>query len=113
MNIWRASSIEETPELELTNWQIIEVDSDLWPGKTRHFVGYNITEREGRVSSEIQVFDKQNMCGRTRSGRVYKLVGPPGGDLDAIYVWDFWKKRNQITSEIRVTDEMLVKHEEI
>jgi hypothetical protein len=111
--IIKCNSIHETPELELKNWKVFEVDSELWPGKTRHFVGYNITEREGRVSSAIEVFDKETMTGRTKSGRVYKLVGEPGYDPDADYVWGFFVVRNKLSEIVNVTQEMVIKDEEI
>lgn len=86
MAIWTTTSIEETPEIILDQWSVRELfDGD------RHFVGVNLTEhREGRVSSKIMEFDPQTMCGRTRSGRIYKLVGYPGNNSDAEYVWNAW-----------------------
>lgn len=98
MSIWRATSIKQTPEIELASWRIYEVESELLSKKTRHFVGYNLTEREGRVSSAIVEFDPVAMIGRTSSGRIYKLVGDPGTSQDASYVWSQWCKINQISS---------------
>lgn len=98
MSIWRTTSIKETPEIELSNWKIYEVESESWPKKTKHFVGYNLTEGEGRVSSAIVEFDYETMTGRTKSGRVYKLVGSPGTSQDASYVWSRWCKINEISS---------------
>ncbi len=52
MSIWAATPIDETPELELDRWRVFESSAG-----ERHFVGYNLTENEGRVSSAIQSFD--------------------------------------------------------
>lgn len=98
MSIWKTTSIKQTPEIELASWRIYEVESEHWPKKTKHFVGYNLTEREGRVSSAIVEFDPVAMVGRTNSGRVYKLVGDPGTSQDASYVWSQWCKINEISS---------------
>lgn len=108
MAIWKASSIEETPELELVGGKIYEVSSELWEGRTRHFSGYNITEHEGRCSSAIVEFDKDKMVGRTESGRIYKLLPEKmrfSQAGDAAYVWDWYVNRNKLTDIKDVTDE--------
>lgn len=108
--LWKPASVEETPEIALCDWQVFEVSSELWPIKTRHFVGFNLTEGFGRVSSKIVQFDPKLLRGITRSGRVYELVGEPGyGSADGRYVWDVWCARNQITEIVDVTDE-IVRH---
>lgn len=86
MSIYKPSPISITPELVLVSWKVFEVSSDYWESISRHFVGYNITERSGRVSSEIKKFNKRTRIGTTRSGRSYLLQGPDGIDLDAMYV---------------------------
>jgi hypothetical protein len=102
-NIWETTPIIETPEIELAHWQIYECsDSGL---TTRHFVGFNLTEVEGRVSSAILIFDMSNMRGITASGRVYALVGDPSKDPDADYVWQHWKQINSITEYKNVTSD--------
>ena len=98
MPIWLTTPVDEIPEIKLRSWKVYEVSSDLWPEKTRHFVGWNITESEGRVSSSIVEFDKSTMRGRTASGRVYELVGSPGHSRDADYTWNRWRKMNSIDS---------------
>lgn len=55
-----------------------------------HLVGWNLTDREGRVSTAIQTYDPETHRGRTASGRVYELVGPPGGDPDGECVLGQW-----------------------
>ena len=97
MTVWSATDITTTPEVVLGNWKVYEVCSELWLGKTLHFVGYNLTEREGRVSSAIAEFDLATMCGRTSSGRVYKLLGSPGSESDSAYVFARWCNVNKIT----------------
>lgn len=85
MPIWKTRPIEQIPQLVLTQWTVREL-----PSGDRHFVGYNLTEMEGRVSSMIVEFDPNAMVGRTRSGRVYKLDGSIGGNADAEYTWNRW-----------------------
>ena len=98
MPIWRVKPIAEVPEVILDNWTIFEVMTPLWPGKTRHFVGYNLGDREGRVSSAIVEFDVEKMLGKTRSGRVYKLAGHQGdGSADGLHTWGLWCRRNEVT----------------
>ena len=85
MPIWKTRSIEQVPQLTLIHWSVREL-----PNGDRHFVGYNITEMEGRVSSKIVKFDPEAMVGRTRSGRVYKLDGSMGTSGDSEYTWNRW-----------------------
>lgn len=99
--VWRTSPVTETPEIQLSEWQIWETETG-----ERHFVGWNLTEGEGRASSAIQTFDKDTMRGITRSGRVYELVGPPGHDGDAAYTWNRWKTINKVISTKDVTAEI-------
>ena len=105
MSVWKASSIEQTPSVTLSRWRIYEVTTPYMDYPTRHFVGYNETEREGRASSDIQEFDPATMQGLTRSGRVYKLTGEPGTDRDAAYVWDRWKQINEVETCRDITEE--------
>jgi hypothetical protein len=105
MSIWSTKSIDEAPEVILEQWNIFEVKSPYWEGYTRHFVGYNISDNEGRVSSAIQNFDPTSMQGITRSGRVYKLVGDPGWHKDAEYVWCRWCNINHVEDQRNITKE--------
>jgi hypothetical protein len=112
MPIWKVKPIAEAPELILDNWTIFEVSTPLWPGKTRHFVGYNVGDREGRVSSEIAEFDVEKMLGKTRSGRVYKLSGRQGdGSSDGLHTWGLWCRRNKIAECQVVGAELLAEME--
>ncbi len=106
MPLWKPAPVDQSPEVVLESWRIMEVTSPYWDGASRHFVGYNISDREGRVSSEIVVFDTDKMCGITRSGRVYKLIGEPGHNSDAGYVWQRWKDMNHVETESDVTDQV-------
>ena len=70
------------PELRRSDWLIIEAQTG-----QRHFVGHNIDDCEGRVSSAILQFDPVTRGGVTASGRIYELVWKPGYDADAAYGW--------------------------
>jgi len=78
----------------MTSWRVFEID-----GRDRHFCGYNVLLREGRVSSRIEEFDQTTMTGRTKSGRIYRLQGSPGWNGDAQYVWGRWCSINGIDAE--------------
>ncbi len=99
--IWKPTSVSESPDVSLVRWFVIEANRE---PKTRHFVGYNTREREGRVSSTIVSFDKETMKGVTRSGRVYSLFGDGGSDPDARYVLGRWLEINDI-HDYRILDE--------
>ena len=100
-SVWSATSLTEVPEIELTSWQVMQL-----PNGDRHFVGWNVTEREGRASSKIVEFDATLRRGRTQSGRVYQLRGPAGHDGDGAYTWGRWMKLNAATGCTDVSDEV-------
>lgn len=105
MPVWNGTSVEETPEVCLARWSIREVQ----PRGTRHLVGYNLTEDEGRVSSSITAYDTDRQRVMTESGRVYELVGHPGHDSDAEYVWRVWLSLLGEVTWHDVTDEYVPK----
>ena len=100
-SVWSATSLTEVPEIELTRWQVMQL-----PHGDRHFVGWNVTEREGRASSKIVAFDATMRRGRTRSGRIYQLRGPTGHDGDGAYTWGQWIKLNAAVDCTDVSQEV-------
>ncbi len=102
--VWRTTPVSSTPQLVLTDWRVYAVPLLCDIGTTCHFVGWNQTEGEGRVSSPIVEFDLKTMRGRTQTGRVYELQGKSGWNSDAGYVWDNWKRLHGITDEHEVVD---------
>ncbi len=107
-NVWGTAPASIVPEKWLDSWWIIKVvDVPRYHEDYGfHFVGWNIREREGAVSSKIEKFDPVTMSGVTRSGRVYRLVGLPGFDPDADYVLSYWLTVNEAKVE-NATDEFI------
>lgn len=103
--IYRPLPPSVIPELVLTRWQVYKVKSNLWESTTNHFVGYNLTEGSGRVSSAIVSYDAVQKLGVTESGRIYHLKGDSGWDRDADYVWNVWRSRNEITEVINLSED--------
>lgn len=103
MPVWNTTPVTKRPCLTLRDWAVFEVGSVNRPERTRHFVGYNVTEGEGRVSSRICEFDVTTRRGRTETGRIYELQGRPGMNFDAEYVWNRWKAINNATDVVDVT----------
>lgn len=104
--IWGTPDVSAQPEISLGRWRIVEVQTEGMQIQ-RHFIGYNIKDREGRVSTAIQEMDFAARRGVTRSGRVYELVGPPGYDPDGEWVWQSWARVNKLSNERDVTDEVV------
>jgi hypothetical protein len=90
MPIWPVDPASNS-SITLVRWRIFETDIG-----ERHFVGFNITDGEGRVSSAIEQFDADARSGVTRSGRIYRLEGPAGRDADALYTWNLWCIANNV-----------------
>ena len=89
-SFWATRPVEKEPEISLVRWQIMEI------GGKRHFVGYNESWMEGRISSEIVTFDEKSKKGVTKTGRVYQLIGESSMDRDAHYVFGDWCYRNDL-----------------
>jgi hypothetical protein len=104
-NVWKVPPVEMVPRIILYSWSIRECTVNHM--QSRHFVGYNLAEREGRVSSLIVEFDLNARCGITRSGRVYELVGDPGKNLDAEYTFNVWQHMCGVTKILDVTEQMV------
>ena len=73
---------------------------------TRHFIGFERGSGKGQVSSPVLAFDPDRRCGRTQSGRIYWLAGRPGGNADAIYIWNLFKHTHRVMEERNVTAEV-------
>ncbi len=100
MPLWKAAPVDAQPEMHLLRWQVFETDH-----AGRHFIGWSQEERSGRVSSAILEYDPLQKRGKTLSGRIYQLEGPPGRDEDALYVWEHWHRVNGVTCVTDVTSE--------
>ena len=87
-------SIGDEASVALERWAIFEI-----PGGSRHFCGFHAGRAgsKGRVSSAIVRFDPDGMAGTTASGRVYRLVGEPDGDGDALVLRDAWLAVNGLS----------------
>jgi hypothetical protein len=107
-NVWPATSVGAEPTKWLRSWQIYKaVEAKIQPEAFGyHFVGYDLRGGHGAVSSKIEQFDPVKMCGITRSGRVYQLVGMPGTDPDAEYTLNGWAAGNQVIVK-DATDEFI------
>lgn len=82
--VWASRPVAAQPVLRLSNWQVYAVRDVLM------FVGFNLEDCEGRVSSAIQSLDLAARSGVTLSGRRYELIGPPGRDGDGEWVFAVW-----------------------
>ena len=74
---------------------------------TRHVCGQNPTGDLGISTSAIQEFDPVDMTVKTRSGKIYVLVGQPDDSRLAEGAWRKWCKDNGIVAERDVTSEYL------
>lgn len=97
MTVYRPTPVDQEPLTDLVRWTVQEVP--VGDSVTRHFVGYCY---EGRVSSPVQEWDVETHIGVTRSGRRYRLIGEPGWNTDAMYVWGRWLAINDVDKDAAV-----------
>lgn len=99
-NIWAQPPVNVVPAKMLDSWAIVKVvEANISPEQFEfHFVGRDVNECNGAVSSKIVEFYPQQMQGKTQSGRIYQLVGRPGPDGDAEYVLRNWCCFNQVVT---------------
>jgi len=71
-----ANRVDLVPEVKLESWAIQEVQS--LDGVTYHFIGF--IDGRGRISTPIAEWHTESKVGRTASGRLYELIGPPGDE---------------------------------
>ncbi|HZR34082.1 MAG TPA: hypothetical protein VFA75_01820 [Nevskia sp.] len=91
-SLWRSAPVRDEPEVHLRDWDIRQDTA----GRC-YFVGTRADNGDGRVSTPIVEFDAEHRRGRTRSGRVYELLGPSGRSRNGEYVWSLYKTANGIT----------------
>jgi ATP-dependent Lon protease, bacterial type len=100
---------DHNPEETIINWSVREIDHDE-ANKCHHLVGYIPSRQTGRVTSQIQEFDRNAMQLKTWSGRKYILEGPPGLSFEGDIAWEQWKEANGIKNEIDVTHQYWIIH---
>lgn len=102
MPIWKPRSASELPKIPLSRWRIFEL-----PDGSRHFVGVDMFDQSGRVSSPIVTFDPVARQGTTQTGRIYELIGQQGWSLQAEYVLQRWCELYDVASYADVTERLL------
>ncbi len=103
MPTWASRDVAAQPRVWLTSWRVLETDYG-----TRHFIGHSVEDNIGRVSTPISAFDLATRMGKTMNGREYKLLGPPGLDDEAVYVWEHYSRIWRFAAAKDVSEEYLL-----
>lgn len=101
MPVYPLPSVTDMPTSTLVAWSVFETET-----AQRHLCGYSRREREGRVTSAVLAFDPATGSFTTSRGRVYRVEGQPGHDLDAEYVRGRWLAINGSPAIADVTQEV-------
>lgn len=102
LRIGPVAPVDEQPLLTLERWRVYETNRG-----ERHFIGYCVEARDGRVTTAVVSFDAGTKTGVTASGRRYFLKAWPCFDGDAEHVWAFYTSQNAITETRDVSLEYL------
>lgn len=112
-NIWSIPSVSIFPERIIKDWWIVNIiKSEVYGMEPYgfHFVGRDLIMGGGAVSTKIVNFNPEKLAGKTNSGRVYQLEGPPGWDTDAQYVLTNWARLNRVEFAV-ATNEFMQQYE--
>jgi hypothetical protein len=93
MSLYKAPPVERQPEVTLIDWAVVK-----FPNGNNHILGLNAHTRDGRISTEIVEVLGNNIY-KTRSGRVYKLLGESACNSlpsNASYVLNAWCYANRL-----------------
>ncbi len=90
MPVWLPPTAAEQPHVSLVAWGAFEVLVPELGTPTIHVAGIEEGIAIGRVSSPVAKVDAKNRCVETSTGRIYRLIGTPGLQGDAVYVWRRW-----------------------
>ena len=102
MTIYLGCDVDEQPEIYLERWSIRQTSAG-----NRHFVGFNVEDRDGRVSSRIVELDCARRIGVTESGRTYRLLGRAGYSSDGEYVWNWYVRASSIENWEDITPTLI------
>lgn len=80
--------VSREPVAVMTHWRVFQLRGSSTGRRSRHLVSHACVE--GRVCSALASLDLLTLTAISGSGRFYRLLGPPGQDQDAQYVWDAW-----------------------
>lgn len=95
MAFWKPKSSKDEPKVQLSNWSVHSIKFAELPEPVIILVGYNETEKAGRVSS--QVVKEQGKYLITANKRKYELLTDenlisPSKESTAQYVFTEWKR---------------------
>lgn len=107
MPIWLPDEPASRPDDRLSSWAAFEALVPELDGPTLHLVGYVERESGGRVTSPLMGFDRVTRTFTTRGCSTYLLVGAPGLNGDAEYVWKRWLRLWNATVLRDVINEVL------
>jgi len=96
------NSLSARPRVWLVRWHVLRTNLG-----TRHFIGHSVEDDAGCVSTPITSYDSASGGGVTSNGRPYKLLGPPGHDEEAEYVWKYYERLWKFTEVMDVSNEYL------
>jgi len=98
MSIWKTAGVSEQPHLTLDAWRCFEL-----PTGALHLLGFCVETCSGRVSTQLVRLELGSRAAVSVSGRRYRLVGKPGLNRDADYVWHRWALANTVASWVDVS----------
>ncbi len=94
------------PPVTLRRWQVIEVTTQ-GGARSRHLLGHDVANDEGRVSSAVVDFKLDSMIATTASGGRYRLAGLPGHSRRVQPLWEQWCRDGGVVTQRDVTNDYM------
>ena len=102
MSYYKTKLVPDEPRIRLSQWRIFRTDV----GDTI-LVGYDVADREGRVSGAILEFDVERRRAIAQGGVVYELLGSPDYEPHASYAWQMHLAINEHIEAVDITEQVL------
>ena len=92
---------------ELASWGAYACTFSNWLSERVFLVGLNTASSLGRVTTDLVVYDLKRSIARTKSGRIYTLIGDPWLCSEGGEAFGYWVDINRPSSIRNVTGELL------
>jgi len=94
------AAVRGRPAVWLVRWRVACTNLG-----TRHFIGHSVEDDKAYVSTPILTYEHARSTGLASNGRRCTVMGPPGYDKEAEFVWRFYIRLWGLNEAVDVSGE--------